>query len=427
MTSATLPPQEPSMTRAAIPPALALCLLTACTAQVGARDERESGAAADGPRTTQSAPTPRQDAQGAVKPRRTGGPNPAAEMPNPPWNTEVFGTFNEPWAMTFLPDGRLLVTEKSGTLRLFDTVARTSGTVTGVPSVLYGGQGGLGDVVLHPRFRDNGLVYISYAEAGPNSTQGAAVARARLVTNGSNGALENLQVVWRQTPKVTGTGHYSHRIAFGPDGLLWITSGERQKETPAQDLNSALGKVIRLRDDGTLPPDNPFAGQGDVASQVWSYGHRNMLGIAFDGAGRLWVHEHGPAGGDELNLIERGSNYGWPRVSNGSHYDGTPIPDHAPGDGYNAPEAWWNPVIAPAGFIIYSGDAFPYFRGHGLIGGLASQAIVRVTFDGDTAREAARYAMGRRIRELEQGPDGAIWILEDGAGGRLVKLTPKPF
>lgn len=416
------------MIRAALPPAFALCLLTACTAQVGARGQQDAGTAdAPATATAQATPAPRQDAQGAVKPRRTGGPNPAAAMPDPPWNVESFGTFNEPWAMTFLPDGRLLVTEKSGTLRLFDTVTRTSGTVSGVPPVLYGGQGGLGDVVLHPRFRDNGLVYISYVEAGPNSTQGAAVARARMVTNGTGGALQDLQVVWRQSPKVTGTGHYSHRLAFGPDGMLWITSGERQKETPAQDLNSALGKVIRLRDDGTVPPDNPFAGQGDIAAQVWSYGHRNMLGIAFDGAGRLWVHEHGPAGGDELNLIERGSNYGWPRVSNGSNYDGTPIPDHAPGDGYNAPEAWWNPVIAPAGFIIYSGSAFPYFRGHGLIGGLASQAIVRVTFDGVTAREAQRYAMGRRIRELEQGPDGAIWVLEDGAGGRLLKLTPRPF
>jgi glucose/arabinose dehydrogenase len=416
------------MTRGAIPPALALCLLTACTAQVGARSEAEATPHADvASDRTQADPAPRPGAQAAVKPRITGGPNPAAEIPNPPWDVEVFGTFNEPWAMTFLPDGRVLVTEKNGALRLFNTTTRTTGNVTGVPSVLYGGQGGLGDVVLHPRFGDNGLVYISYAEAGPNSTQGAAVARARLVTNGANAALENLQVVWRQSPKVSGTGHYSHRIAFGPDGMLWITSGDRQKEAPAQDLNSALGKVIRLRDDGTVPTDNPFAGQGGTAAQVWSYGHRNLLGIAFDGAGRLWTHEHGPAGGDELNLIERGSNYGWPNVSNGSHYDGTPIPDHAPGDGYNAPEAWWNPVIAPAGFIIYSGSAFPYFRGHGLIGGLASQAIVRVTFDGTTAREAQRYAMGRRIRELEQGPDGMIWVLEDGAGARLLKLTPKPY
>jgi aldose sugar dehydrogenase len=185
--------------------------------------------------------------------------------------------------------------------------------------------------------------------------------------------------------------------------------------------------VIRLNDDGSLPPDNPFADQGGVAAQVWSLGHRNLLGIAFDPAGKLWTHEMGPAHGDELNQVERGQNYGWPLVSNGDHYDGTPIPDHAPGDGYNAPEAWWKPTIAPAGFVIYTGDAFPYFKGNGFIGGLASQALIRIQFNGNTAREAERYAMGKRIREVEQGPDGALWVLEDGAGARLLKLTPVPL
>ncbi|HLM52761.1 MAG TPA: PQQ-dependent sugar dehydrogenase, partial [Pseudoxanthomonas sp.] len=176
-------------------------------------------------------------------------------------------------------------------------------------------------------------------------------------------------------------------------------------------------------DDGSVPSDNPFAAQGGEAAKVWSYGHRNVLGLAFDAQGRLWQHEMGPAGGDELNRVERGSNYGWPLVSNGSHYGGAGIPDHAPGDGYNAPEAWWTPVIAPAGFIVYSGDMFPFYRGHGFIGGLASQALVRVEFSGDAAREAQRYPMGQRIREVEQGPDGAIWLLEDGANARLLKLT----
>lgn len=364
----------------------------------------------------------------AVKPRTTGGPQRPTPLPNPPFATTAFATFNEPWAMTFLPDGRLLVTEKPGQLRLFDPVRRTTGTVSGAPAVAYGGQGGLGDVVLHPQFASNRMVYLSYAEAGPDNTRGAAVARAQIAFDANGGgSLGPLQVVWRQTPKVVGENHYSHRIAFGPDGKLWITSGERQQGMPAQDLSTNLGKVVRLNDDGSLPPDNPFAAQGAVAAQVWTLGHRNLLGIAFDAAGRLWTHEMGPLGGDELNLIERGSNYGWPIVSNGDNYDGTPIPDHPTRPEFNPPEAWWTPVIAPAGFVIYSGNAFPYFRGDGFIGGLASQALVRIRFDGTSAREAERYPMGHRIREVEQGPDGALWLLEDGAGGRLLKLTPLPL
>ncbi len=353
-------------------------------------------------------------------------PLPTLRLSNPPFASTAVATLNQPWAMTFLPDGRLLVTEKPGQLRLCNPANGQLGTITGIPTVAYGGQGGLGDVVLHPQFASNGLVYISYAEAGPSNTRGAAVARAQLTLDGTGGgALSGLQVVWRQAPKVTGEGHFGHRLAFGADGKLWITSGDRQKFDPAQDMQANLGKVLRLNDDGSAPADNPFVDSGGVAAQVWSLGHRNPLGIAFDSAGRLWVHEMGPQGGDELNLIERGSNYGWPLVSNGDHYGGAPIPDHDTRPDLNAPEAWWTPVIAPAGFIIYSGTAFPYFIGHGFIGGLASEALIRIEFDGVQAREAERYAMGHRIREVEQGPDGAIWVLEDGAGARLLKLTPK--
>ena len=379
---------------------------------------------------TAAAPAPAAQVQPlADPPVQTGGPNPAVAEPDPPFVATEFGRFNEPWAMTFLPDGRLLVTEKNRRLRLFNTATRTTSEITGVPAVAYGGQGGLGDVVLHPQFSGNRYVYLSYAEAGANSTRGAAVARAQLTLNadGNGGSLSNLQVLWRQTPKVTGEGHYSHRIAFGGDGKLWITSGDRQKFDPAQDMQQNLGKLIRLNDDGSVPADNPFVGVGGVAAQVWTLGHRNLLGIAFDPAGRLGTHEMGPAGGDELNLIERGTNYGWPIVSNGDHYDGTPIPDHPTRPEFNAPEAWWNPVIAPAGFIIYTGDLFPYFRGQGFIGGLASQALVRIWFDGTSARELKRYPMGARIREVEQGPDGAIWVLEDGGNARLLKLTPTPY
>lgn len=404
--------------------------LIACSGTVGAdgaklsTDKRRP----DKTRPQNNAPAPLPAAPAADKPRVTGGPNRPLPVPSQPFVSTPFGTFNEPWAMTFLPDGRLLVTEKQGQLRLFDPATKTTGTITGVPTVQYGGQGGFGDVVLHPQFASNRYVYLSYAEAGPDSTRGATVVRAQLTLDANGGgSLGTPQVIWRQTPKVTGQGHYGHRIAFGADGKLWITSSDRQKMTPAQDMASSLGKLVRLNDDGSTPSDNPFFAQGGVPAQTWTLGHRNMLGIAFDRSGKLWVHEMGPAGGDELNLIERGTNYGWPVVSDGNHYDGVDIPDHVTRPDLNAPEVSWRTTIAPSGFIIYTGNLFPYFRGDGFIGGLASQALIRVRFDGNTAREAGRYAMGRRIREVEQGPDGAIWLLEDGAGGRLVKLTPVPM
>ena len=230
--------------------------------------------------------------------------------------TEV-ADLDQPWAMAFLPDGSLLITEKTGQLLLRQADGNTL-TVKGLPEVAYGGQGGLGDVVLPPEFASNGLVYLSYAEAGDGG-RGAAVARGRLERNEDGASLVDLQVVWRQVPKVSGEGHYGHRIAFGPQGYLWISSGERQKFDPAQDMQSNLGKIVRLTEDGSVPASNPFADQGDVTAQIWSWGHRNPLGLAFDASDRLWVAEMGPAGGDELNLVERGSNYGYPIVSNGDH------------------------------------------------------------------------------------------------------------
>ena len=343
-----------------------------------------------------------------------------------PFGAVEVARFDEPWAMTFLPDGRLLVTEKAGRLWVQDVTTGKRTRIGRVPEVVHAGQGGFADVVLHPRFSSNGWVYLSYAEAGDGNTSGAAVARAKLDLEDNE--LEDLQVLWRQVPKVAGNGHYGHRIAFDADGMLWITSSERQKFDPAQDMASNLGKIVRLRDDGSVPEGNPFAGQGDVAAQVWSLGHRNMLGIDFDRDGRLWVHEMGPKGGDELNLIEKGANYGYPIVSNGDHYDGRPIPDHDTQPQYRAPVISWTPVISPAGFVIYDGDRYPGWNGSGLIGGLSSQSLVRVAFDGTSAREAERFDMGTRIREVEQGPDGTIWLLEDGgkgAQGRLYRLDPR--
>jgi aldose sugar dehydrogenase len=343
--------------------------------------------------------------------------------------TEI-AKLDEPWAMAFLPDGRALVTEKSGALKLvaLDGSGKM-GDVSGVPPVAYGGQGGLGDVVLHPEFADNGFVYLSFAEPdGTAGLSGAAVARAKLVLDSNGGgALENLAVIWRQAPKVSGDGHFGHRIAFAPDGHLYISSGDRQKFDPAQDLAANLGKIVRLDADGTVPADNPFvdraADNGGVTAQVWSLGHRNPLGLAFDSSGRLWNIEMGPRGGDELNLVERGANYGWPIVSNGDHYDGRDIPDHPTRAEFQAPAAFWNPVISPASLMFYAGSVFPQWQGDAFISGLSSQSLVRVEFDGTVAREAQRFAMRSDIRQVTQGPDGAIWLLEDGRRARILRLT----
>ncbi|MBT3254765.1 MAG: PQQ-dependent sugar dehydrogenase [Candidatus Marinimicrobia bacterium] len=339
---------------------------------------------------------------------------------------EGYGSFNEPWAMTFLPGGDLLVTEKPGVLLLIKLEDRSQVTVKGVPDVAYGGQGGLGDIILHPQFEDNHLIYLSYAEKGSSGKRGAVVARAQLHLGPYQPKLENFEIIWRQTPKVSGKGHYSHRLVFGPQGYLFITSGERQKQEPAQSWTQDLGKVIRLNDDGSVPPDNPFQNNGMLAKSFWTLGHRNLLGIAFDQQGQLWTHEMGPQHGDEFNLIIRGDNYGWPLVSWGNHYSGYPIPDHDTRPDFHTPEAYWVPTIAPSGLIIYTGSMFAEWQGNALIGGLRSESLVRVKIKGDQAEEVERFDMKERIREVEQGPDGAIWVLEDGDGGRLLRLSPDP-
>jgi glucose/arabinose dehydrogenase len=344
-----------------------------------------------------------------------------------PFSARPIATFDEPWAMAFLPGPgtRALITEKKGKLKLLWNETGRVGDVAGAPAVDYGGQGGLGDVVLHPRFAQNRLVYLSWVEAGEGGNRGAVVGRGRFVEDAGKGVrLEGLQVIYRQTPKLTGRGHYGHRIAFGPDGKLYISNGERQEFTPAQDMGGNLGKIVRLNDDGSVPSDNPFASRGGVAAQIWTLGHRNPLGLAFDGRGRLWDVEMGPKGGDELNLVLRGKNYGYPIVSNGDHYDGKDIPDHPTRPEFEAPKVWWTPVISPGDMIHYSGRAFPQWKGDVLIAGLSSKALIRVDVDGDKAREAERWDMGQRIREVEQGPDGSVWLLEDAPGGRLLKLTP---
>ena len=341
-----------------------------------------------------------------------------------PFDITAVAQFSEPWALTFLPDGRALVTEKKGALRLLNKDGTIS-LLSGTPPVSYGGQGGFGDVVLHPSFANNHFVYLSWVEAGTGGTRGAAVGRGTLTLDGNGGRVDGLEVIWRQEPKVTGGGHFSHRLAFSPDGRhLFLTSGDRQKFTPAQSMTANLGKVIRLTESGAVPPDNPFKDRGGIAAQYWSIGHRNLLGIAFDASGRLWETEMGPMGGDEVNLIEPGKNYGWPVVSNGDHYGGSPIPDHPTHPEFAAPKVWWNPSVSPSSLMIYSGDLFPQWRGSAFIGALSGQALIRVALDGDSARKADEWDMEERIREVEQGPDGAIYLLVDGPDGKLLRLTP---
>lgn len=333
-------------------------------------------------------------------------------------------TFDEPWAMARLADGRLLITEKKGQVKLFNPLTKQSIDISGIPKVAYGGQGGLGDIVLHPKFEKNKLVYLGYAEAGKGG-YGAVVIRGELDLLDPHPKLKNISRIWEQVPKVSGQGHYSHRILFGQDGKLWISSGERQKFEPAQDMQSNLGKILRLNDDGTAAEGNPFTHQGEIAKQVWSLGHRNPLGIAFDAQGKLWDVEMGPRGGDELNIVIRGENYGYPFVSNGDHYNGLPIPDHDTRPEFKAPEISWIPVISPSSLIFYQGQLFPQWSNKALIGGLSSKSIVVVDTAQKPVAEVQRLEMKQRIRDLEVAQDGSIWVLEDGKDAHLLKLLPK--
>jgi glucose/arabinose dehydrogenase len=374
---------------------------------------------------------------------------------SPPFEVRTAGRFDEPWAIAFLADGRALVTEKKGALKLRFADGRVVG-VAGVPRVAYGGQGGLLDVALAPDFESSRLIYLSYSEPRPIGSS-LALARATLdLGNPAAPSLRDLAVIWRQGADGEG-GQYGAVIAFSPDRqFLFLTSGERQRFTPAQDPNQALGKILRLTLDGKPAPGNPGAGRtgapfvlvtepprntGAAASaparraavdgpnmvpaETWTSGHRNPYGLAFAPDGKLWEIEMGPRGGDEFNLIEPGRNYGWPVVSNGDNYDGSPIPDHPTRAEFQAPALWWNPSISPAGLMFYNGRLFPRWRGSAFIGALSGNALIRIAVDGAHARKADQWDMGTRIRDVAEGPDGAIYLLEDGPGGRLLKLTPK--
>jgi len=397
-----------------------------------------------------SSPTTARDASSA-----TGPANLAAS--DRPFTTTAIATFDNPWAMAFLPNRPFaVVMEQPGRMWWIDVTTGRKVPIAGVPRVAYGGQGGLLDVAVSPTFAQDGLVYLTYSEPSPNGGSGLALARARLLHTDGGTGLDQLQVLWRDPAGGEG-GQFGGIIAFAPDGKsLFLTSGERQRFTPAQDPNQPLGKILHLTLDGKPAPGNPGEGRvgaGTVTitdppedteaakhaqgrsvrwpgtnltpAETWSSGHRNPYGLAFASDGRLWETEMGPRGGDELNLIQPGKNYGWPLVSEGKNYNGVPIQPHSSRPDFVAPKLHWVPSISPSSLLIYSGNLFPQWKGSGFIGTLTGKGLIRVTFSGDRAQKAEEWDMpNRRIRFVGQGPDGAIYLLEDGDGGRLLRLTP---
>ncbi len=352
---------------------------------------------------------------------------PAVETRTPLRVTEIASGLDLPWALAFLPDGRMLVTEKhAGALHVLTRDGKRS-RVAGLPEVDGRGQGGLLDVEVGPDYPQSRLVYFSYYEPRQGGN-GLAVARARLV-DGARPRIEGLQIVFRMQPTLDSTLHAGGRLVFAPDGTLFVTLGERSilaGRVQARDLGSHLGKIVRIRPDGSVPPDNPFVDRAGARPEIWSSGHRNILAAALDGKQRLWVAEMGPRGGDELNRPEAGKDYGWPTIGYGEEYSGQPIHRSTQGPGMEQPVYYWDPVISPSGMTIYSGALFPEWRGNFFIGGLSSRALVRLVVEGDrvVGEERLLTDLRARIREVVQGPDGALYLLTDASDGKLLRITP---
>jgi glucose/arabinose dehydrogenase len=358
---------------------------------------------------------------------QTGDSAPASANP---FTVAETGTFDSPWAITFAPGTQtLFVTEKPGTMKFVDLATGRKGNVTGIPQVLNQGQGGLGDVAFLPSEAGQPLsgrtIYLTWANPGDGTLSFAAMGRGKLACDqGGDCRIENFSQIWRAQPAVRSGAHYSHKIAFSPDGkYLFLSAGERAQADPAQDLSTNMGKVLRLNFDGTPADGNPFADRGGVSREIWSYGHRNLLGLKFDSSGQLWDLEHGPLGGDELNKVERAANYGWPIRSYGNNYNGDPIPDHSDDDGFNKPAIYWNPVIAPGDFVFYSGKLWPEWRDQALIASLGTTSLVRVSLKGDKGTEEARIKFDKRLRDIVEADDGSLYVIEDGPNGRLLHLT----
>jgi aldose sugar dehydrogenase len=333
---------------------------------------------------------------------------------------------NHPWGLAFLPDGRMLVTERPGRLRIVTRDGKVSPAVTGVPPVRASGQGGLHDVVLDRDFASNNTIYFCYAEpaAGGGRT---AMARARF-TDGEAPQLADVKVIFRQEGPLSSGNHYGCRIVQGRDGNLWLTMGDHfTYRDEAQNLGNHLGKIVRLTPDGAVPLDNPFVGRRDAKPEIWSYGHRNSQGAALHPqSGKLWMHEHGPRGGDEVNIPLAGKNYGWPVIGYGIDYSGAKIHEAAAKPGMEQPIKYWVPSIAPSGMAFYTADLFPNWKGNLFVGALAGQLLVRLELDGEkvTKEERLLQNLRERIRDVRQGPDGAIWLLTDNSDGRLLRVTP---
>jgi glucose/arabinose dehydrogenase len=340
----------------------------------------------------------------------------------------VASGLEKPWAVEPLPGGDLLVTEKPGRMRIVTAKGQVGEAIAGVPAVDARGQGGLLDVALSPTFAGDGTVYWSYSEPREG---GNATSVARGVLNSDRTRLEEVSVIFRALPVYDGDKHFGSRLAFGPDGMLYVTLGDRSDKPmrpQAQELDSHMGKVLRITPDGSAPKDNPFVGRRGALPEIWSMGHRNIQAAAFDAGGRLWEVEHGTRGGDELNLIERGKNYGWARVAYGIEYSGQPIPNaETAREGTEQPVYYWDPVIAPSGMQFYTGDAFPAWRGSVFIGGMKVTSLVRLTLDGTrvTGEERLLTDRGQRIRDVRQGPDGALYVVTDAANGQLWKIAPR--